>query len=588
VNASRNQSSVATLDTLEYDPDAFKSGIPLVRREPIYVGPGVEFWLGDNRQVLDLMDPRSIQAVGTSPPYYGLRQYDGPPSIWNSKGMPCPSCATDTLVVPVVLESCRTCGGTGKISCVHQWDAPIEISIHDNYNADFNERWGNGSGKRKQEKGKPKRLDQGRFCTLCNCWLGRLGNEPYPQLYIDNLMEIFDRLLRVVREDGTLWVVIGDSYAGSGRGPSGSSGIGGHGSRQGFEDVSSSTRSKRWREHPGWWGLPDKSLMMIPARFAIEMQRRGWVLRNDAIWDKPNVIPASVRDRLTVNHEYIYLFSKRPDKYYFDIEAIKEPIADASRIRYQQNIAAQQGSGRAHAFGQGHDGPLKAVGGAGDMRQKRSVWHISTRSTDVSSEHTATFPPKVVEPMVLASTSEAGACPKCQAPFKRMMFKLSKAASSAKIQRRTAALATQRTLATNGAVSGGTEQSTLGFSTPINQTITYGWKPTCRCGCQRDVDGKACGEPWKVLTPAPTELVWNEKTQKHRKVVTGPSTERFACGHEPARIPCRVMDPFGGYGTLLTVARQHNRHGVYIDVGEAYALSAVRRAERTQPGLGLF
>lgn len=504
----------------------------------LYTGPGVEFWLGDSRDILARMPEQSIQAAATSPPYYGLRQYDSEASIWGAKG-----------------------------DCDHEWDASIQISIHDSYNADFNERWGQGSGQRKQERAKPKLMDQGCFCKRCGAWQGRLGNEPYPQMFLDNLMEIFDPLLRVIRDDGTLWVVIGDSYAGSGRGPSGASGIGQHQSRQGFHDQNQNSNTKQWRKHPGWWGLPDKCLMMIPARFAIEMQKRGWVLRNEVVWDKPNVIPASVNDRLTVNHEAIYLFSRKP-KYYFDIEAIKEPIADGSKARYRQNIEKQTGSDRAHAFGQGHDGPLKAVGGHDDLRQKRTVWRISTRSSDISSEHTATFPPLLVEPMILASTSAAGACPKCGAPFERMKFRLSKAAALA--------------LSLKG------ERSTH----PIGKTVTYGWKPTCKCGCQAVIptatEEKICGAKWRVLTPSPCEMVLNERTNKYRKVVTGPSTERFECSHELSAAPCRMLDLFGGYGTLVAVARKHNRHGVYIDVSEVYAQAAVRRAERTQPGLGLF
>lgn len=249
---------------------------------------------------------------------------------------------------------------------------------------------------------------------------GQIGVEKSPEEYITRLVEVFREVRRVLRNDGTLWIVIGDSYAGSyhGRNADGSAADvhenkGNKGSRIG-------TLKKREDT------CKPKDMIGIPWMLAFALRADGWYLRQDIIWQKPNAMPESVKDRCTRSHEYIFLLSKAKS-YYFDAEAISEPIADSSVQRHKEDISAQKGSLRVQ---KGKKGPMKAVlpryGGrkytenpevfyrtkSGKMyeerprRNRRDVWTISTAK--FKGAHFATFPEKLIEPCILAGSSAGG------------------------------------------------------------------------------------------------------------------------------------------------------------------------------------
>ena len=163
---------------------------------------------------------------------------------------------------------------------------------------------------------------------------GQLGLEATPDEYVARMVQVFREVRRVLRDDGTLWLNLGDSYSGSGKGPAGNLG---------------SAHNERHLEHrhsaivPS--GLKHKDLVGIPWRVAFALQADGWWLRQDIIWHKPNPMPESVKDRCTKSHEYIFLLSKQA-KYYYDGEAIKVPIRDTSAARLIQNVIDQKGSSR--------------------------------------------------------------------------------------------------------------------------------------------------------------------------------------------------------------------------------------------------
>ena len=188
---------------------------------------------------------------------------------------------------------------------------------------------------------------------------GQLGLEATPQEFVENLCKIFDGVWRVLADDGAVWVNLGDTYA-------------------------------------------DKSLAGIPWRFAFAMQERGWYLRQDIIWAKPNPMPESVTDRCTKSHEYIFLFSKQP-KYFFDSVAIREPLAESSIGRLQQDIDNQIGSTRANA-GAKTNGNMKALGDPEAGRNKRSVWNVGVAS--FKDAHFAVYPPALIEPCIKAGSAE--------------------------------------------------------------------------------------------------------------------------------------------------------------------------------------
>jgi DNA modification methylase len=223
---------------------------------------------------------------------------------------------------------------------------------------------------------------------------GQLGLEPTPQEFVENLCQVFDEVWRVLADDGTLWVNLGDSYANGGMSnPSAKSTLGG-GKDRGAADYSIA------RKIPA--GLKPKDLVGIPWRFAFAMQDRGWYLRQDIIWAKPNPMPESVTDRCTKSHEYIFLFSKQPN-YFFDYEAIKEPLAESSIRRLQQDIHNQVGSERANAGGK-TNGNMKAHGDIEGGRNRRSVWNVGVAR--FKDAHFAVYPPALIEPCVKAGSAK--------------------------------------------------------------------------------------------------------------------------------------------------------------------------------------
>lgn len=241
---------------------------------------------------------------------------------------------------------------------------------------------------------------------------GQIGLEPKLRDYMDRLIEVFAEVKRVLTDDGTLWINIADSYAGSGKGaaryPENAKKYK-QGSNVGSVGCAAITKAK--------FDLPAKNLIGIPWRLAFALQDDGWILRQDIIWDKSNCMPESVRDRCTKSHEYIFLFAKR-QRYYFNSEAIKEPIANNTIDRLKQDIEHQSVSARAH----GGVKTMKAVGGSKgafggkqsrhrgnqeltDYRNKRSVWNMPTTSGS-GKNHYATFPDELAVNCILAGTAE--------------------------------------------------------------------------------------------------------------------------------------------------------------------------------------
>ena len=201
---------------------------------------------------------------------------------------------------------------------------------------------------------------------------GQLGLESTPEEYISNMVQVFREIWRVLRPDGTLWLNLGDSYAGSG-------GAGGD------------------------YNLPAKNLIGIPWRVAFALQADGWYLRQDIIWHKPNPMPESVHDRCTRAHEYIFLFAKS-SRYYYNADAIVEPAvgghsATAASFRRgsgKRSIPILPGKAATHRLSR------PDVRYNGPTRNRRSVWTVATRP--YRGAHFATFPPELIEPMVLAGS----------------------------------------------------------------------------------------------------------------------------------------------------------------------------------------
>lgn len=233
---------------------------------------------------------------------------------------------------------------------------------------------------------------------------GQLGLEPHFNTYIQHLCDIFDEIRRVLKPSGTCFVNLGDTYYGGGRNRGGD-----------FSNMSVKQRSNRGTADVNattsfeWNGdLPKKCLAQIPARFALEMVNRGWILRNEIIWHKPNAMPSSVTDRFSVDYEKIFMFTKRP-KYYFEQQF--EPWTgerDADIKRASEGHQGYNGKNSTGKNAQGIKG--QPVGDPNRGRNKRSVWSVPTKS--YQEAHFAVYPEELIVPIIKAGCPEQ-VCKKC-------------------------------------------------------------------------------------------------------------------------------------------------------------------------------
>ena len=223
----------------------------------------------------------------------------------------------------------------------------------------------------------------------------QIGLEPTPDAYVAELVAVFREVRRVLRDDGTLWLNLGDSYASSIKGSGGTN------------PETSPKQSWKGRENAQAFaprrvdcGLANKQRIMIPARVALALQKDGWWLRDEIIWHKPNPMPVSVTDRTTPAHEMLYMFSKSA-RYHYDMEAVKEP-ALVGGGKGKASGEYSKGTGNRNDQGRHLSGGFPTSG----MRQPRSVWSITTKP--FKGAHFATFPPDLIRPCILAGCPAGG------------------------------------------------------------------------------------------------------------------------------------------------------------------------------------
>jgi len=222
---------------------------------------------------------------------------------------------------------------------------------------------------------------------------GQIGLESTPEEYVARMVEVFREVKRVLRDDGTLWLNLGDSYMGGGGGNYG----------DGLSVQAHKTHPTAGKDKPKTAkGYKSKDLVGIPWMVAFALRADGWYLRQDIIWHKPNPMPESVTDRCTKAHEYIFLMSKSA-KYYFDNEAIMEMSIHAGKI-VKNNAGKNSQMGK---YGATREGFLKDEGVlVTDNRNKRSVWTVTTKP--YSGAHFATFPEDLITPCILAGCQQGG------------------------------------------------------------------------------------------------------------------------------------------------------------------------------------
>ncbi len=457
--------------------------------------------VGDCRVTLATLPDCSVQACITSPPYYGLRDYGT--AQWVG----------------------------GDTECNHR-----------------NNNWTRGAP---------------QFGTCSKCGAERVDNqiglEPTPELWIEHLVDVFRQVRRVLADTGTVWLNLGDSYAGSGKGPSNSM-------QNDASQIGPSAVKKRNDgqfangQAPTAWipvadGYKAKDLMMLPARVALALQADGWYLRSMIPWLKRNSMPESVTDRPASAVEYVFLLSKSA-QYFWDADAVRMTASDNSHDG--RKIVAT------HKRAQLMNGGMPISGGGIEhstlgrpSQQYAKEFGRSLRNADFffqtwqgllldeqddplalvvnpapyKGAHYATFPPKLVEPMITASTSEKGQCPECGAPWVRVteraanpskMFNVGDDLSNGAFVGRTANPQTSKGLHRNGGNAEGPPP------------ITTGWRPSC------------------VHTEA-----------------------------EP--VPQTILDPFFGSGTVGVVADRLGRNAIGCELSPAYSDQAVDRVTGDAP-----
>ncbi len=344
----------------------------------------------------------------------------------------------------------------------------------------------------------------------------QLGLEATPEAYVAKMVAVFREVRRVLRDDGTAWINLGDCYNSSPSNQLNSRDWGDGCSRRGNDQQ----RQKR-----DVAGLKPKDLVGIPWRVAFALQADGWYLRSDIIWHKNNPMPESVTDRPTKAHEYVFLLSKQ-ERYFWDAEAVREKSNGDSgwakqRANGQNTWQYNDTPERIAATGQRIE---SSTLGDPAGRNIRSVWTIPSEA--YIGSHFATFPRKLVEPCIRAGTSQKGACPTCGKPWERELEAIGKEPSGHP-RGPNAAYCAERAI--NGAMPMRTINRDLGF------------RPACTC-FPSEIPIEQVREAWPV--------------------------------------PCTVFDPFAGSGTTGVVALALGRRFIGCDLSAKYLHMAERRISR--------
>ncbi len=425
---------------------------------------------GDALKALKELPSESVQCIVTSPPYWGLRDYGT--GLWMG----------------------------GEADCKHQQSHEIVERASDCHCASVCKKCG------------AKKFDH------------QVGIEETPEEYIAKLTAVFREARRVLRSDGTLWLNLGDTYAGGGRGgnPPGSS----------FQKQATN-KGCLCKSTPMPANLKHKDMVGIPWRVAFALQADGWYLRQDIIWAKGvsgalrigSVMPESVTDRFTKAHEYVFLLAKS-QRYFFDSDAVKEPFSDERMGNSRGGGQYSVNSGRRDA------GSLRTgVYNADKTKTKanrRSVWHTSPQP--FKGAHFATYPVALVEPCILAGTSEKGCCLKCGKPWERV------------VKRGNPDIAHRRICGgdVNGCYSGAATKDYASSKAQdpsatkarilagMVEKTTISWRPACDCGIEQTA-------------------------------------------------PCVVLDPFAGSGTNGEAALSLGRDFIGIELNPDYLRFIKRR-----------
>lgn len=529
----------------------------------------VKILVGDCRQLLRAIPAESAHVAVTSPPYYGLREYGVEPSLWG-----------------------------GDAACEHDFSR----EMLDRSRRSPGTQTGSLTGDGRYQATAFRFEIKSAFCPKCGCWRGVLGMEPDWRMYVEHMVEVFRGVRRVLRADGTLWLNLGDSYATGGGKVGEHPGGGAQGSAWSGRPAKGENSWAGYRgdrnayvETPGigpmtqpnrmpQYGLKPKDLMLIPSRVAIALQDDGWWVRSDIAWYKRNPMPESVTDRPTKSWEHVFLLAKS-ESYFYDAEAIAEPVAPSSIERLSQpTLKAQFGSERAPGK---TNGPIKAVLKRSGNKERKPA---SARGVPVDTDGKTSGAVAGSIPREGTTRNKRDAwdvptqafggefCRACQTYFEgdalnALRVQVIEADKSGRRERR------------RWCNCGRHDAWLSHFATFPCELVEAPIKAgTSEYGCCAH-----CGSPWRRVTEREQiSLRPNSDGQAQRESVIA-RTETVdwepICGCAPQTVNGKlaravVLDIFGGAGTTALVADRLGRDAIILELNPEYAEMARQRIQR--------
>ena len=568
-------------------------------------GRTVRLYQGDVLEVLRRLPSGSVQCAVTSPPYWGLRDYQT--GTWEG----------------------------GDPECDHKADRPwgklnpAKEDRHEAREASYKDTCGKcGATRTDRQIGSERTPDCGQLYEV-EPGLYRRSNcaerDWATGCHVCRMVMVFREVRRVLRDDGTLWLNYGDSYGG---GKQGGESVFANGRTDGKSGDGGIDRTKETRQflknRSLNASLPSGNLVGVPWRVALALQADGWVLRQDIPWVKRSPMPESVVNRPAKALENVFLLVKKMG-YFYDADAVKKVAQPAERV-----ISGKSGScGQAAAMGvaPSGNGVPGSVMRTGDRRNfwNADLWFesvdkphgltgigdeivgIDVTSRGYDGAHFATYPAALITPFIRAGSSEKGCCADCGSPWVRIVERrqLTRERPNEYVKR-----IPSNTLARaeEGVHQGGIESSTLGSVNTCANTVagvetkTTGWRPTCEC------HGQLVKRTVKVLKGAPASVAMKNGTEEQVGVDTnirGLSGDSWAAWQAASHdneddyrettvveyesdlpledhpvVPCVILDPFLGSGTTCDVAIRNGRASIGIDLSEKYLTkNAIPRIE---------
>lgn len=372
---------------------------------------------------------------------------------------------------------------------------------------------------------------------------GQMGLEPTPELFIANMVALFREVRRVLRDDGTLWINIGDSFANDNK----------WGGQTGGKHVTALHGNSGVGRGKRITGLKPKDMVGIPWMLAFALRTDGWYLRSEIIWSKKSPMPESVKDRPTKAHEQIFLLTKKPRYFYDAIGSQEECTGNAHSRGHGINLKAKSSGQVPRIKSKQNESFIASVNEIVSKRNMRSVWSMS--SYPLKQAHFAAFPPELVRRCLSAGTSEGGCCGHCGMLIERVLSKVRVATRPG----------------TNSKVKHCSNWARSDLLKPVFHNAVSHNTPELHPKTKHDLMHELGSTPFK-----PTEF-GNRDPQRHVTETKTIGWQQSCKCLEPSIEPCRVLDPFHGAGTTMKVCERLGLDYTGIELKQSYIDLSLQR-----------